>query len=161
MNIAQENRNIQKGKPQKTYSNEAKRIAGESKSKIKWATKDKEILLQALKKYGSKNIEAISKLLPNIASQEIKTKISEYSELAKLLYEDELLNKWLNCGLYKPGDSLIPQALLFIQLFENQPSTSESDGYDFRYVHNCSNVSIIIYLQSKINNYLLLLQSNI
>lgn len=104
----------------------------EFESNIEWSTKDKKILLEALKKYGSEDISAISKMLPNISPENIKSKISEYSQMAE--GEDELLNKWLKCGLYEPRDSLIPEALLFIQLFEDHPPPSES-GYDFRYTY--------------------------
>ncbi|XP_029047948.2 LOW QUALITY PROTEIN: uncharacterized protein LOC114878370 [Osmia bicornis bicornis] len=95
--------------------------------------KDKKILLEALKKYGSEDISALSRMLPNISPKNIKSKISEYSQMAE--GEVELLNKWLKCGLYEARDSLIPEALLFIQLFEDHPPPSES-GYDFRAIYN-------------------------
>ncbi|XP_034184447.2 uncharacterized protein LOC117606269 [Osmia lignaria lignaria] len=105
----------------------------EFESNMEWSTKDKKILLEALKKYGSEDISALSRMLPNISPKNIKSKISEYSQMAE--GEVELLNKWLKCGLYEPRDSLLPEALLFIQLFEDHPPPSES-GYDFRAIYN-------------------------
>lgn len=134
MDVAKKKKTIQKI-DKKTHNSEPESSNNESKSNTKWNIKDKKILLEALQKYGSENIDAISKMLPNIPLEDIKSTISKYSETAKNLYEDELLNKWLKCGLYQPEDSLIPEALLFIQLFENHPSPSELEGYDIRYIY--------------------------
>ena len=112
----------------------------EPKSNTKWTNNDKKILLEGLKKYGSENIEAISEMLPNITFEDIRWKIAEYSEMAEHLYEHKLINNWINCGLFESGDSLVPEALLFIHLFEKHPSPSETEGFDFRYM-NC-----LIYL---------------
>ncbi|XP_076656549.1 uncharacterized protein LOC143361209 isoform X2 [Halictus rubicundus] len=100
-----------------------------------WSNTDKRTLLEALKKYGDENIPAISEMLPHISPENIKSKISEYSYLASISPENELI-KWLNYGIYKPGDSLIPEALLFISLFEDHPSPVDADGYDFRAIYN-------------------------
>ncbi|XP_076284555.1 uncharacterized protein LOC143211034 isoform X1 [Lasioglossum baleicum] len=104
-------------------------------SKQSWSNTDKRTLLEALKKYGDENILAISEMLPHISPVNIKLKISEYSDLASISQENEL-DKWLNYGIYEPGDSLIPEALLFISLFEGQPSPVDADGYDFRAIYN-------------------------
>ncbi|CAK9816519.1 hypothetical protein ANTPLA_LOCUS9000 [Anthophora plagiata] len=136
MDVFKEHKAVQKNEQQKSDNNKSESNNYESVSNIKWNNKDKKILLEALKKYGSENIEAISKMLPNIPSQVIKSKISEYSLMAEHLCENELLNNWLKCGLYHPGDSLIPQALLFIQLFEEHPRPSEAEGYDIRAIYN-------------------------
>ncbi|XP_076171900.1 uncharacterized protein LOC143148939 isoform X2 [Ptiloglossa arizonensis] len=127
MDVGKKKRNLQKKKQQESNKSES---SSEFKSNIEWNNNDKRILLEALKKYGSENVPAISNMLLHIPPQVIKAKISEYSVMAKDLYENELLNKWLKCGLYKPGDSLIPEALLFIQLFENHPPPSELEGCD-------------------------------
>ncbi|KAK9294295.1 hypothetical protein QLX08_011047 [Tetragonisca angustula] len=108
----------------------------EPKSNTKWTNNDKKILLEGLKKYGSENIEAISEMLPNITFEDIRWKIAEYSEMAEHLYEHKLINNWINCGLFESGDSLVPEALLFIHLFEKHPSPSETEGFDFRAIYN-------------------------
>ncbi|XP_043795105.1 uncharacterized protein LOC122716262 isoform X1 [Apis laboriosa] len=136
MDVIKKKKIIQKIEKNTNDNSEPESSNNELKSNTKWNIKDKKILLEALQKYGSENIEAISKMLPNISLEDIKSTISKYSEIAKNLYEDELLNKWLKCGLYQPEDSLIPEALLFIQLFENHPSPSELEGYDIRSIYN-------------------------
>ncbi|XP_033347194.1 uncharacterized protein LOC117232127 [Bombus vosnesenskii] len=107
-----------------------------AKSNKLWTNNDKKILLEGLKKYGAENVEAISKMLPNMSFEDIKWKIAEYSEMAEYLYEHELINNWMNCGMFEPGDSLIPEALLFIHLFEKHPSPSEAEGFNFRAIYN-------------------------
>lgn len=137
MDVVKKKKTIQKIEKNTNNNSEPESSSNELKLNTKWNIKDKKILLEALQKYGSENIDAISKMLPNISLEDIKSTISKYSEIAKNLYEEELLNKWLKCGLYQPEDSLIPEALLFIQLFENHPSPSELEGYDIRYVYMC------------------------
>ncbi|KOC60686.1 hypothetical protein WH47_07429 [Habropoda laboriosa] len=136
MDIFKKHKVVQRNEQQKSDNYVTKSSNYESKSNVKWSNKDKRILLEALKKYGSENVGAISKMLPNIPLQDIKTKIFEYSLMAKYLCENELLNNWLKCGLYHPEDSLIPEALLFIQLFEDHPSPSETEGYNIRAIYN-------------------------
>ncbi|CAL7940114.1 unnamed protein product [Xylocopa violacea] len=132
MNVVKKKESVKKVAEEKSEAG----CSTDVKKKNKWNSKNKKILLEALKRYGPENIEAISKMLPSISSQDIKLKISEYSEEARKLYEDELLNKWLNCGLYKSEDSLIPEALLFIYLFEDHPPPSEMDGYNIKAIYN-------------------------
>lgn len=117
--------------PQRSSENEVKT---ESESNVEWSDNDKRILLEALKTHGSKNILVISKMLPNIPPHLIRLKIAEYSKIAEDKYEHELLNKWLGSGVYEPGDSLVPEALLCIALFEDHPPPSEAEGYDFKYM---------------------------
>ncbi|KZC09422.1 hypothetical protein WN55_11165 [Dufourea novaeangliae] len=74
-------------------------------------------------------------MLPHLSPEDIKLKIFEYSKMAKSLYENELLNKWSSCGLYKLGDSILPEVLLFIHLFEDHPPPYEADGHDFRAIY--------------------------
>ncbi|CAD1475628.1 unnamed protein product [Heterotrigona itama] len=108
----------------------------ESKLNTKWTNSDKKTLLEALKKYGSENIEAISKMLPNITFEDIRWKIAEYSEMAEYFYEHKLINNWINCGLFESEDSFVPEALLFIHLFEKHPSPSETEDFDFRAIYS-------------------------
>ncbi|XP_031840744.1 uncharacterized protein LOC116430563 [Nomia melanderi] len=123
-----------KRKRSRRKTNKNKTDSGTEDKVIEWSDADKRTLLEALKKHGSNNITAISKMLPCISPENIKLKISEYSTMANNLYETEILDEWLNSGIYKPGDSLIPEALLFIYLFEDHPTT-EADGYDFRAIY--------------------------
>ncbi|XP_076621035.1 uncharacterized protein LOC143341762 [Colletes latitarsis] len=127
-------RNLRKQKQQENNTSVVE-SSNESKVHATWSNNDKRILLEALKKYGSENISAISTMLPHILPKAIELKITEYSMMAKDLQEHEFLDKWLNCGSYESGDSIIPEALLFIQLLENHPSPSEVGGYDFRAIY--------------------------
>ncbi|XP_043251713.1 uncharacterized protein LOC122396979 [Colletes gigas] len=127
-------RNLRKQKQQEKNTSVAE-SGNESKAHATWSNSDKKILLEALKQYGPENISAISNMLPHIAPEAIELKITEYSTMAKELHDHEFLDKWLNCGSYEPGDSIIPEALLFIQLLENHPSPSEVEGYDFRAIY--------------------------
>lgn len=126
-------RNVRKREPEDSDKSDAE-SANEFEPCVEWDSHDKTVLLDALNKYGSKDIAAISKMLPNMPAEAIRSKISEYSTIAERLYENELIDKWTECGLYKPGDSVVPEALLCIGLFEDHPSPSEAGGYDFRYV---------------------------
>ncbi|XP_003704865.1 uncharacterized protein LOC100882043 [Megachile rotundata] len=132
MNISKTKKNIKNNKRQQKKNN-TETNEDELESNVKWNTKDKKTLLEALRKYGPDNIAALSEMLPHISPEHIESKIAEYSLIAES--EDQLLNKWLNCGLYHPGDSLVPEALLFIQLFEDHPPPSEL-GYDLRAIYN-------------------------
>ncbi|XP_017882267.1 uncharacterized protein LOC108626215 [Ceratina calcarata] len=145
---------------QKTPDIEATSSKDESKSKINWSKNDKEVLLEALEKYGSENIQAISKMLPRIPPREIKSKILEYSKIAANLENNQCLDKWLK--LYQPGDSMIPEALLFISLFEEHPPPSELEGHDIRAIYNflyrcCYEEPSLFDLSQKDRNFLLLL----
>ncbi|XP_053974284.1 uncharacterized protein LOC128885931 [Hylaeus anthracinus] len=158
MDVVKRKRNLRKRKEQISNKSEVE-SRNESRSSIKWSNRDKRILLEALKKYGSENITAISNTLLHIPPEAIKSKIAEYSGMAEELQENELLNNWLNCGSYKPGDSLIPEALLFIQLFENHPSPSEVEGYDFKAIykflyHSCLEQTSFFDLSRKDRNML-------
>ncbi|KAF3429383.1 hypothetical protein E2986_03183 [Frieseomelitta varia] len=135
---AAETKNIkQKTNNSKVTNSETITINQENpKLNTKWTNSDKKILLEGLKKYGSENIEAISKMLPNITFEDIEWKIAEYSEMAEYLYEHKLINNWISCGLFESGDSLVPEALLFIHLFEKHPSPSETEGFDFRAIYS-------------------------
>ena len=128
-------RNIQKYEPEESDKSEAE-SDNEFEPSVEWDSHDKRVLLDALNKYGSKDIAAISKMLPNMPVEAVQSKISEYSTIAERLYENELIDKWMECGLYKPGDSVVPEALLFIGLFEDHPSPSEAGGYDFRAIYD-------------------------
>ncbi|XP_076238404.1 uncharacterized protein LOC143181733 [Calliopsis andreniformis] len=135
MNVSKQTKRPRKTSPQKSNKRKAE-SDNESQADVEWDNIDKRTLLEALKKYGSKNIPAISKMLQHIPPEAIESKIAEYSAIAERLYEHELLNKWLNCNLYEPGDSVIPEALLFIQLLEDHPPPCEAEGYDFRAIYN-------------------------
>lgn len=121
----------------KNNENSEKLKAGVSKTQptVAWTTENKRTLLKALRQHGHEDINGISKMLPKIPPEEIKSKIQKYSVMSEYLCEDELIDNWLKCGLYKPGDSPLPTALRFIQLFEDHPSVAES-GHDFRAIYN-------------------------
>ncbi|XP_076382248.1 uncharacterized protein LOC143260497 [Megalopta genalis] len=124
---------LQKNKRQKSNQSEKEY---KEKQKHDWSNMDKQRLLEALKKHGAENINAISEMLPHVSSENITLKIQEYSNLANNSPENESLCKWLDSGIYEPGDSLIPEALLFILLFEDHPSPIEAAGYDFRAIYD-------------------------
>ncbi|XP_017755707.1 PREDICTED: uncharacterized protein LOC108547625 [Eufriesea mexicana] len=78
MDVVKKIKTVKEIEKPKSNISETKSNSNESKLNRKWSNKDKRMLLKALQKYGSENIE----------------------------------DEWLNCGLYKPGDSFIPEALL-------------------------------------------------
>lgn len=149
---------------QKNHNVKATSSKDESKPKINWSNNDKEILLAALEKYGSENIQAISKMLPKISPREIKSKILEYSEIAADLENHQCLDNWLK--LYQPGDSMIPEALLFISLFEEHPPPSKLEGHDIGAIYNflyrsCYEETSLCDLSPKDRNLLFLLMAKV
>lgn len=108
-------------------------ISPESKKK-RWTETEKKTLLKGLQTYGSDDICALEKVLPNKSSIAIRQMIEKYRALADLGKKDvnSPLDIWLRSGLFNEEHKQVPEALLFISLFEDHPPPEETAGFDLR-----------------------------
>ncbi|XP_066590269.1 uncharacterized protein [Prorops nasuta] len=99
-----------------------------------WSKRNKLMLLKGVKKYGHTNIAEISKLIPDKSPECIKAMINKYIALARVTNEknENHYKRWLNPELFPPTETVIPQALLYIYLFEKYPKDPK---YDYRQIY--------------------------
>ncbi|KAG7211287.1 hypothetical protein KM043_010589 [Ampulex compressa] len=103
-----------------------------------WPDCIKIAFLRALKKYGHKNVRLLSKELPGVPTKDIRAMINKYQTISRFVIKEKQspLSQWLLCGLFKPEESVLPQALLYICLFEKHPTPLECKNCDFRAIYN-------------------------
>ncbi|XP_012287423.1 uncharacterized protein LOC105703534 isoform X3 [Orussus abietinus] len=98
-----------------------------------WTVKEKQKLLKGLRKYGHMDIHGMCKVLPGRTPGSIKAKINEYASRIRGKGDDlSPLETWLKSDIFQERDSIIPQALKLIQLFEKHPPSEKCAGCDFR-----------------------------
>lgn len=98
-----------------------------------WTKEEKRKLLQLIKLEGHTNYEKIAHSFSNKSPLAIKAKVNKYIALSKSSKPGSAdpLDFWLYSYFQKNDDALISRALLFIQLFENHPTTEETNGVEF------------------------------
>lgn len=104
------------------------------KKKLLWLDSEKRILYSGLKNYGPNNLSKIKMLLPQKSEGAICQMIKIYqtmSEFGKLEWNCPL-DIWLRSGIFEDEDFLLPEALLFIHKFEDQPPPEECAGFDLK-----------------------------
>lgn len=102
--------------------------------KFNWTKHEKFLLLKSLKLYGHKNIAAISTFLSNKSQDDIKDTINYLKNKSKIVKKNTpLINDWIEHKLIKKKNTLIREVLLFISLFEKNPSDNRI--YDFREIY--------------------------
>ncbi|XP_058790653.1 uncharacterized protein LOC131663907 [Phymastichus coffea] len=109
----------------------------ESKKK-KWTETEKKTLLKGLQAYGPDDICKLKQILPNKSSLAIQQMIEKYRAMADLGKKDinSPLDIWLRSGLFNKEHQLVPEALLFISLFEDHPPPEETAGFDLKQAYN-------------------------
>lgn len=102
--------------------------------KKRWTEYEKKVLLRGLREHGSEDIESLQSLLPNKTCISIVRMIRKYQAIAELGKKNinSPLDIWLRSGLFEDRDSMIPEALLFIHLFEKHPPIEETAGFDVK-----------------------------
>lgn len=99
-----------------------------------WTREEKILLFKAIKSYGHEDINHISEMLPLKSLESISDKLNDIITSAENTKnaEEYSLSAWLHCGLFDKKPNLLPQALLFIHLFEKQPLITKNSSCDFR-----------------------------
>ncbi|XP_046409725.1 uncharacterized protein LOC124297368 [Neodiprion virginianus] len=100
-----------------------------------WTNDEKVLLLKGLKKYGHKDISSIAKLVPSKSPVAVKTMILNTMMAARRSTKPGRtppINMWLERTSLDDTNSLIPQALQFISLFERHPAAANCGGCDLR-----------------------------
>lgn len=107
-----------------------------SKSYSRWTNEDKVKLLQGLKVYGHNDYHTIAKkLLPSKSVSAVRSMIYKYVCAAKNeLRNENPLDDWLQSDALRDDSSMVPEALLYISLFEDHPPLSETGGIDIAFV---------------------------
>ena len=102
--------------------------------KKRWTESEKRLLLKGLKKYGSNNPMKIKLLLPNKTISSIQQMIRKYEAIAELGKKavNSPLDVWIRSGLFSGDNTMIPEALLFINKFEDHPPPEETAGFDLK-----------------------------
>ena len=97
-----------------------------------WSKTERETLLNLLKAEGHTNYERIAQGLPNKSVSAVRSMINKYAVLAKSLKPGivDPLDYWLHSYFSSETEKIIPQALLFIRLFEDHPTIEETNGVD-------------------------------
>lgn len=102
-----------------------------------WSTADKRALLNALQKHGHMDIKKLSEALPHKSPKAIKNMIVSTMTAARRSTktgQTPPIDMWLEQASSDETNALIPQALLFISLFERHPPPELCDGCDLRWV---------------------------
>ncbi|XP_046733710.1 uncharacterized protein LOC124403979 [Diprion similis] len=100
-----------------------------------WTNDEKILLLKGLKKYGHKDVPSIAKLVPSKSPIAVKTMILNTMMAARRSTKPGRkppINMWLERTSLDDTNSLIPQALKFISLFERHPAAENCGGCDLR-----------------------------
>lgn len=100
-----------------------------------WSEADKRVLLSGLKKHGHTDIKSLAKILPNKSPAAIKAMITSLMLAARRSTKENKIppiDMWLAQSSIDETNSLIPQALSFISMFERHPRPEECGGCDLR-----------------------------
>ncbi|KAK0079379.1 hypothetical protein PV325_001340 [Microctonus aethiopoides] len=105
---------------------------------IPWTEKEKKTLLIALKKFGYTDIQNISNELPSKSKPALRIMINKLRLAAKKCTsgKENQIDMWLDSGLFNEHDTVIPQILKFISIFENHPSLDKSPGCNFKVIYD-------------------------
>ncbi|KAK0180735.1 hypothetical protein PV327_003089 [Microctonus hyperodae] len=105
---------------------------------IAWTEKEKKTLLAALKKFGYTDIQNISNELPSKSKSALRIMINKLRLAAKKCTSrrESQIDLWLESGLFDEDDTVIPQILKFISIFENHPSFNENPGCNFKVIYD-------------------------
>lgn len=127
---------------------------------IPWTEKEKKTLLIALKKFGYTDIQNISNELPSKSKPALRIMINKLRLAAKKCTSrrENQIDMWLDSGLFNEHDTVIPQILKFISIFENHPSLDKSPGCNFKYVNSLVMIKKIylchyLYFQGNIRHF--------
>ncbi|XP_015586325.1 uncharacterized protein LOC107263527 [Cephus cinctus] len=113
--------------------------ATDNTATVVWTKAEKCALLKSLKKYGHKDISKIAETIPSKSQSDIKILIDKFTKQArckKHIKTESPIDNWLASGMFPDTDTLIPEALLFIQLYEKHPPEEQTGGCNLREVYN-------------------------
>ncbi|XP_034950194.1 uncharacterized protein [Chelonus insularis] len=109
-----------------------------SATKKKWDEDEKTTLLSALQKYGYTDIDNIAKEFPHKTKAAVRAMINKLYAIAQKsnTTQSDHIDAWLESEYFSNTNTMIPEALRFISLFEDHPPPEDSAGCDFKALYD-------------------------